>query len=82
MGIDYDLWLRLSAYYQFDFIAEPTVRYRIWAGQMSKNYRKRYESGSASCSAFSSATQAWWGLGRTLRMGTHLHRARQQYPVA
>ncbi len=45
MGIDYDLWLRLSAYYQFDFIAEPTVRYRIWAGQMSKNYRKRYESG-------------------------------------
>lgn len=45
MGIDYDLWLRLSAHYQFDFIADPTVRYRIWAGQMSKNYRKRYESG-------------------------------------
>jgi glycosyltransferase involved in cell wall biosynthesis len=44
MGIDYDLWLRLSAHYQFDFISEPTVRYRIWAGQMSKNYRKRYES--------------------------------------
>jgi glycosyltransferase involved in cell wall biosynthesis len=44
MGIDYDLWLRLSAHYQFDFIAEPTVRYRIWAGQMSKNHRKRYES--------------------------------------
>ena len=44
MGIDYDLWLRLSAHYQFDFIAEPTVRYRIWSGQMSKNYRKRYES--------------------------------------
>jgi glycosyltransferase involved in cell wall biosynthesis len=45
MGIDYDLWLRLSAHYQFDFIAEPTVRYRIWAGQMSKNYRQRYASG-------------------------------------
>ena len=44
MGIDYDLWLRLSAHYQFDFVPEPTVRYRIWAGQMSKNYRKRYES--------------------------------------
>jgi len=44
MGIDYDLWLRLSAHYQFDFIAEPTVRYRIWAGQMSKNYRQRYQS--------------------------------------
>jgi len=45
MGIDYDLWLRLSAHCQFDFIAEPTVRYRIWPGQMSKNYRQRYESG-------------------------------------
>jgi glycosyltransferase involved in cell wall biosynthesis len=44
MGIDYDLWLRLSAHYQFDFIPEATVRYRIWSGQMSKNYRQRYES--------------------------------------
>jgi len=44
MGIDYDLWLRLSARYQFDFVPEATVRYRIWAGQMSKNYRKRYQS--------------------------------------
>ena len=45
MGIDYDLWLQLSAHCLFDFIAEPTVRYRIWPGQMSKNYRQRYESG-------------------------------------
>jgi tetratricopeptide (TPR) repeat protein len=44
MGIDYDLWLRLSAHWQFDFVPQSTVRYRIWAGQMSKNYRKRYES--------------------------------------
>lgn len=44
MGIDYDLWLRISAKYEFDFVREPTVRYRIWSGQMSKNYRKRYES--------------------------------------
>lgn len=44
MGIDYDLWLRISAHYEFDFVVEPTVRYRIWSGQMSKNYRKRYES--------------------------------------
>lgn len=44
MGIDYDLWLRISAHYEFDFVPDPTVRYRIWAGQMSKNYRKRYES--------------------------------------
>lgn len=44
MGIDYDLWLRISANYEFDFVTEPTIRYRIWGGQMSKNYRKRYES--------------------------------------
>jgi glycosyltransferase involved in cell wall biosynthesis len=45
MGLDYDLWLRLSAYCQFDFIPAPTARYRIWAGQMSKNYHQRYKSG-------------------------------------
>ena len=44
MGIDYDLWLRLSAHYQFDFVPEKTMQYRIWSGQMSKNYRRRYES--------------------------------------
>jgi glycosyltransferase involved in cell wall biosynthesis len=44
MGDDYDLWLRLSAHYEFDFVPEATVRYRIWSGQMSKNYRRRYES--------------------------------------
>jgi glycosyltransferase involved in cell wall biosynthesis len=44
MGIDYDLWLRLSPHYQFDFIPDAMVRYRIWSGQMSKNYRQRYES--------------------------------------
>ena len=45
MGLDYDLWLRLSAHCQFDFIPAPTARYRIWAGQMSKDYRQRYKSG-------------------------------------
>jgi glycosyltransferase involved in cell wall biosynthesis len=45
MGIDFDLWLRLSAHYEFDFVPEATVRYRIWSGQMSKNYRQRYEAG-------------------------------------
>jgi hypothetical protein len=52
MGDDYELWLRLSAHYEFDFIAEPTVRYRIWSGQMSKNYRRRYESGMRTMRAF------------------------------
>lgn len=45
MGIDYELWLRLSTFYEFDFVPEATVRYRIWSGQMSRNYRQRYDSG-------------------------------------
>lgn len=44
MGIDYELWLRLSARYAFDFVPEATMRYRIWPGSMSKDYRKRYQS--------------------------------------
>lgn len=45
MGIDYDLWLRMSTKYEFDYVEEPTIYYRIWPGQMSKNYVKRYECG-------------------------------------
>lgn len=45
MGIDYDLWLRLSAHCQFDFVGKATARYRVWGGQMSGNYRERYRSG-------------------------------------
>jgi hypothetical protein len=44
-GEDYDMWLRLSAHCQFDFVADRTMRYRIWGGQMSKDYRARYETG-------------------------------------
>ena len=43
MGIDYDLWLRISAKYPFLFVDEVTYLYRQWAGQMSHNYRKRLE---------------------------------------
>src|SRR5207302_31222 len=45
MGLDYELWLRLSEHCQFDFIPAPPARYRIWAGRMSKDYRQRYKSG-------------------------------------
>jgi len=44
MGIDWDLWLRVSAHYEFDFVAQATYAYRIWSGQMSKNWRGRYSS--------------------------------------
>lgn len=43
MGIDWDLWLRLSTQYEFAFVDEVTYIYRVWPGQMSKNWRARYE---------------------------------------
>jgi len=45
LAMDYDMWLRLSAHYQFDFVERATMHYRIWGGQMSKDYRARYETG-------------------------------------
>jgi glycosyltransferase involved in cell wall biosynthesis len=43
MAIDYDLWLRISTEYEFYFLNEKLLRYRMWPGQMSHNYRKRWE---------------------------------------
>jgi glycosyltransferase involved in cell wall biosynthesis len=45
MGDDYDLWLRLSTEYDFDYIDSPLLYYRVWPGQISKNFRGRYVSG-------------------------------------
>jgi glycosyltransferase involved in cell wall biosynthesis len=45
MGIDYDLWLRFSTQYEFDYVDCPLLYYRLWAGQMSKNCKARYLSG-------------------------------------
>ena len=42
MGIDWDLWLRISTKYEFDFVNEPLLIYRLGhAGQMSKNVEER-----------------------------------------
>jgi hypothetical protein len=45
MGIDYDLWLRISTSYDFFFLNEVTYQYRIWPGQMSHKWKKRFECG-------------------------------------
>ena len=45
MGVDYDLWLRLSTQYEFDYIDRPLLYYRVWSGQMSNNGKSRYENG-------------------------------------
>ena len=41
MGIDWDLWLRVSTGYEFAFLDEATYSYRIWPNQMSHNKLKR-----------------------------------------
>lgn len=43
MGIDWDLWLRYSIDWEFDYTDSRTYVYRVWSGQMSKNYRGRYD---------------------------------------
>lgn len=44
MGIDWDLWLRYSVDWNFNYIQHKTYAYRIWSGQMSNNYRGRYDN--------------------------------------
>ncbi len=44
MGIDWDLWLRYSVDWEFRYVSDVTYIYRIWPGQMSKNYRGRYDN--------------------------------------
>jgi len=43
MGIDWDLWLRYSLYWEFAYSPMRTYIYREWSGQMSTNYRGRYD---------------------------------------
>ena len=43
MGIDWELWLRCSLHYEFDYVPDVTYLYRVWEGQMSNNWRGRYD---------------------------------------
>ena len=44
MGIDWDLWLRISTCYEFAFLPEATYYYRLWANQMSHQKAKRLKN--------------------------------------
>lgn len=43
MGIDYDLWLRISTKFEFAYHDRITYKYRFWGGQMSRNFAKRLD---------------------------------------
>ncbi len=44
LAVDYDLWLRLAAHYQFDYVDEPLVRYRTGHGNLSSRLAERVET--------------------------------------
>ena len=44
MGIDWDLWLRLSVNHTFQHLPMELYFYRVWEGQMSRNWKGRYDS--------------------------------------
>lgn len=44
MGIDYELWLRLSMQCEFDYVDDVVGQYRVWPGQMSRKVRQRYQA--------------------------------------
>lgn len=81
MGIDYDLWLRFSTQYEFDYVDRPLLYYRVWSGQMSNNCKRRYLNGIEIMKNFlqafpgvvnkSTENQAWAhtyvGFGQCLR---------------
>lgn len=43
MAVDYDLWLRVSPFYQFDYVDEPLVKYRTGHANMSSRLSDRVE---------------------------------------
>ncbi len=38
-GFDYDMWIRIAKHYQFQYLNEPLVKYRIHSSQLSGNYQ-------------------------------------------
>ncbi len=39
-GEDFDMWIRIANYYNFDFIKEPLVKYAIHESKITLNYQK------------------------------------------
>jgi glycosyltransferase involved in cell wall biosynthesis len=37
-GLDYDMWIRISEFYQFDFVTKPLVKYSIHQNRLNTNF--------------------------------------------
>lgn len=73
MGIDYDLWLRISTKYDFLFLDEITYLYRIWPGQMSKNHRGRYHCAERIMKRFINANRSLLDKGTIREAWAHTY---------
>jgi len=47
LSIDYDLWLRVAKFYEFDFVDEPLVLYRTGHGNLSQKLADRVVTAEA-----------------------------------
>jgi len=73
---DYDLWLRLSTAYEFADCPEPMVRYRVWPGQMSKNFRVRFDCAVRIMQRFERAHRQALSIDAIREGWAHTHVAR------
>jgi glycosyltransferase involved in cell wall biosynthesis len=47
LSIDYDLWLRVARFHEFEYVDEPLVRYRTGHGNLSKKLADRVATAEA-----------------------------------
>lgn len=38
-GLDYDMWVRISQHYEFAYIGEPLIKYRIHLNNLGRNFK-------------------------------------------
>lgn len=76
MGIDWDLWLRVSIKYKFDYVDENLVLHRVGhPHQMSKNVEKRFECGDQIKKMFFSANPMYKWIKSAVMANSYLGRA-------
>ena len=46
-SIDYDMWLRIAERFEFEYIDEPLLNYRVYAAQLSKNWQLQIDGREA-----------------------------------